>query len=163
MYFLHLLFNLSLFNPPFYISSSKNTSDFQHRDEKQNEGSYNDGWCSVLEVDLSQYFSSCNWNIGFSLEHGRYSSFILCFLLWAEMEVVLRFSWAQYLSLYLLRVNVLPFIITSGREKIEPTSLHQPPQCSQGIIVAVERHGEKQCLTFFIAPFIRSAKPCFTK
>lgn len=40
----------------FYLTSFEDTSDLQHRDEVEDEGSHNDGGRSLLEMDIAKYF-----------------------------------------------------------------------------------------------------------
>lgn len=56
------------------VFSGKDPADFQHWDEEQDEGSHNDRWCDLLEVDLSQHSSPGHRQCSLPLEHGGWLS-----------------------------------------------------------------------------------------
>lgn len=56
------------------ICSRKDSADFQHWDEEQDEGSHHDRRCDLLEVDLSQHRCPGHRQRGLPLEHGGWLS-----------------------------------------------------------------------------------------
>lgn len=55
-------------------SSRQNSSDLQHWNEEQDEGTHHDGRCYLLEVDLPQHSCPCDWQCRLPLEHGGWLS-----------------------------------------------------------------------------------------
>lgn len=62
-----LTFSLNLF-------SGKDPADLQHWDEKQDEGSHNDRWRDLLEVDLPEHRCPGHRQCSLPLEHGGWLS-----------------------------------------------------------------------------------------
>lgn len=54
-----------------FCFSPKNLTNFQHRNEKQDESSHYDRRCSFLEMDFDKYSSFSDREQRVSLEYGR--------------------------------------------------------------------------------------------